>query len=51
MSIIIPCRYCGAPCVPRITTSLAALAEFVVLGILCERCYQRQEEERSHDAE
>ena len=47
MPIILPCRHCKTPVVPRVMDTLS-LAEFVVLGTLCDACYALQEDARSH---
>lgn len=40
-----PCRHCGAPTVADVGDALGLVA-FVLLGVLCSRCYARQEAAR-----
>lgn len=41
MDLPTPCTHCGQPTVARIE-DMVALAAFVVLGVLCERCARQQ---------
>ena len=41
MDMIAPCKHCRAQ-VPVKITNAVDLSAFVVMGVLCERCYERQ---------